>query len=232
MKLRNTAGIYYFQKKKYLAVDDFVNVDVANIISQEYLQKARDDIDNELNDDQCPLNSKAWYGQPKCEFVMVDCLPKMEALTGLKLYPCYTYMRVYGPGEELHWHQDRPSCEISVTVNLGQSGDFDWPIWYADPDDITVRMPVSLPTCSAMIYRGVEVPHWREKFNPPKADDWQVQLFMHYVNQHGPCAQFAYDRREKLFIEPVGTNLFGNKVQGVSETYKELGVRYEVVNNG
>ena len=230
MKLRNTAGIYYFQKKKYLAVDDFVDEDVAKIITEEYLEKAKQDTENELNDSQCPVNSKAWYGQPKCEYVMVDCLPKMEALTGLKLLPTYTYMRVYGPGEELHYHTDRPSCEISVTINLGQSSDFDWPIWYADPDDITVRMPVSVPPHSAMMYRGCEVPHWREKFEPPKEDDWQVQLFLHYVNRQGPCAQFAYDRREKLFIEPIGTSETYKELQSITDDDRQL--RFEVISDG
>ena len=121
-------------------------------------------------------------------------------------------MRVYGPGEELHYHSDRPSCEISVTINLGQSGKFDWPIWYADPDDLTVRMPVSVQPKEAMIYRGCDVPHWREKFNPPKTTDWQCQLFLHYVDRFGPFSNFAYDRREQLFIEPIGK----------SEYYKEL----------
>jgi hypothetical protein len=212
MKLRNSAGVYYFQKKKYLAVDDFVDADVAKIISDEYVKLAKEDTENKLNDSQCPINSKAWYGQPMCEYVMVDCLPKMEELTGLKLLPTYTYMRVYGPGEELHYHSDRPSCEISVTINLGQSGKFDWPIWYADPDDLTVRMPVSVQPKEAMIYRGCDVPHWREKFNPPKTTDWQCQLFLHYVDRFGPFQQFAYDRREQLFIEPIGK----------SEYYKEL----------
>ena len=50
MKLRNSAGIYYFQKKKYLAVDNFVDEDVAKIITEEYLEKARQDTENELND--------------------------------------------------------------------------------------------------------------------------------------------------------------------------------------
>jgi len=40
MKLRNSAGVYYFQKKKYLAVDDFVDADVAKIISDEYVKLA------------------------------------------------------------------------------------------------------------------------------------------------------------------------------------------------
>jgi hypothetical protein len=212
MNLRNSAAVYYFQKKKYLAVDDFVDEDVAKHIVDQYLPKAKADIENNLNDSQCPVNSKAFYGQPKCEYIMIDCLPKMEALTGLKLYPTYTYMRVYGPGEELHQHTDRPSCEISVTINLGQSGDFDWPIWYADPKDLTVRMPVSVQPRSAMIYRGCEVPHWREEFITPKAYDWQVQLFLHYVDRQGPYSHFAYDRKDKLFIEPIGT----------SEVYKTL----------
>ena len=111
MKIRESAAIHYFQKKKYLAVDEFVDEDVAKHIVDQYVALAKEDTENELNDSQCPINSKAWYAQPKCEYVMVDCLPKMEALTGLKLYPTYTYMRVYGPGEVLHQHQDRPSHE-------------------------------------------------------------------------------------------------------------------------
>ena len=226
MNLRNNAGVYYFQKKKYLAVDNFVDEDVAKHISDQYVTLAKADSENKLNDSQCPVNSKAWYGQPKCEYVMVDCLPKMEALTGLKLLPTYTYMRVYGPGEVLHQHQDRPSCEISVTINLGQSNDFDWPIWYADPKDLTVRMPVSVPPLSAMIYRGCEVPHWRDELVTPETTDWQCQLFLHYVDRAGPCSQFAYDRKDKLFIEPIGT----------SEVYKTLsnesndhGIRFDVI---
>lgn len=226
MDIRNNTAVYFFQKKKYLPVDNFIDSDVAKHITDQYVALAKMDTENKLNDEQCPKNSKAWYGQPKCEYIMVDCIPKMEDLTGLKLLPTYTYMRVYGPGEVLHQHQDRHSCEISVTINLGQSNDFDWPIWYADPDDLTVRMPVSLPQHSAMIYRGCDVPHWRDKLITPKADDWQCQLFLHYVDRSGPCSHLAYDRREKLFIEPIGT----------SEAYKNLafssndqGIRFDIV---
>tara|TARA_R110000751_G_scaffold254465_1_gene353943 strand:+ start:73 stop:768 length:696 start_codon:yes stop_codon:yes gene_type:complete len=215
MDIRNNAAVYHFQKKKYLPVDNFMDEAVAKHITDQYVALAKADTANKLRDDQCPVNSKAWYGQPKCEYVMVDCLPKVEELTGLKLFPTYTYMRVYGPGELLHQHQDRPSCEISVTINLGQSNDFDWPIWYADPEDLTIRMPVSVPPLSAMVYRGCEVPHWRDELITPETTDWQCQLFLHYVDRHGPCSQSAYDRREKLFIEPIGT----------SEVYKILQAR-------
>ena len=50
----------------------------------------------------------------------------MEEVTGLKLYPAYTYARIYKKGDELKRHKDRFSCEISTTMNLG--GD-DWPIY-------------------------------------------------------------------------------------------------------
>ena len=220
MDIRNSAAVHYFQRKGHLAVNNFVDEDVAKHITDQYVALAKADTENKLNDDQCPVNSKAFYGQPKCEYLMVDCLPKVEALTGLKLLPTYTYMRVYGPGEELHQHTDRPSCEISVTINLGQSSDFDWPIWYADPKDLTVRMPSSVPPLAAMLYRGCEVPHWREEFVTPNNDDWQVQVFLHYVDRQGPCAQFAYDRKDKLFIEPIGT----------SEVYQTLrSIKFDVV---
>ena len=43
----------------------------------------------------------------------------MEKTTGLKLYPAYTYGRVYKKGDILKRHKDRFSCEISTTMNLG-----------------------------------------------------------------------------------------------------------------
>ena len=63
------------------------------------------------------------------ETLMLKCLPEMEKATGLKLYPAYTYARIYKKGDILKRHKDRFSCEISTTMNLG--GD-DWPI-YLEP---------------------------------------------------------------------------------------------------
>jgi hypothetical protein len=37
----------------------------------------------------------------------------------VKLYPAYTYTRLYKKGDELKRHKDRFSCEISTTMNLG-----------------------------------------------------------------------------------------------------------------
>lgn len=45
-----------------------------------------------------------------------------------------------------------------------------------------------------MIYKGLEVPHWREPF----AGEQQLQLFLHYVRQDGPHASQRFDGRPHL----------------------------------
>ena len=50
----------------------------------------------------------------------------MEELTGKQLVPTYSYARIYKNGDELKRHKDRPSCEISTTINLGGEP---WPIF-------------------------------------------------------------------------------------------------------
>jgi hypothetical protein len=56
------------------------------------------------------------------ETLLVKTLPVMKERTGLDLIPTYSYARVYEKGSILKRHKDRPSCEISTTLNLG--GDF------------------------------------------------------------------------------------------------------------
>ena len=75
-------------------------------------------------------NTYSQYSNIAMETLMLKCQPEMEKVTGLKLYPAYTYARIYKKGDILKRHKDRFSCEISTTMNLG--GD-DWPI-YLEPD--------------------------------------------------------------------------------------------------
>jgi hypothetical protein len=49
-----------------------------------------------------------------------------------------------------------------------------------------------------MIYKGLEVPHWRE----PLAGERQLQVFLHYVRQDGPHAVHRYDGRTRLGAPP------------------------------
>jgi hypothetical protein len=55
-----------------------------------------------------------------------------------------------------------------------------------------IKMEVS----DAVLYRGCEKYHWRDEFK----GKWQAQVFLHYVDQDGPYADWKYDKREALGI--------------------------------
>jgi len=133
------------------------------------------------------LNTLIWLWKPYC------------------LYPAYTYARVYKKGDELKRHKDRFSCEISTTMNLG--GD-DWPIYLSpnenvgapDGKNITVAskakgVRVDLKPGDMLVYRGVELEHWRKKFKGKEC----VQVFLHYNNRKTPGAKDnMFDKRPHL----------------------------------
>jgi len=108
------------------------------------------------------------------ETLLLKCQPSMEKATGLKLYPAYTYARIYKKGDVLARHKDRYSCEISTTLNLG--GD-DWPI-YLDPtgNKGQAGVKIKLSPGDMLIYSGCDLEHWREPF---KGNN-HAQVFLHY----------------------------------------------------
>jgi hypothetical protein len=58
--------------------------------------------------------------------------PTIEAAVGEELIPTYSYARLYSNGDVLEKHSDRPACEISVTIQLGRSHHYAWPIYMGD----------------------------------------------------------------------------------------------------
>jgi hypothetical protein len=57
----------------------------------------------------------------------------------------------------------------------------------------------------AVLYRGCDKWHWRE---PYKEGKWQAQVFLHYVDQNGPHAEWKYDERESLGMSKNQTKHF------------------------
>ena len=118
------------------------------------------------------------------ESLLLQKLPLMEKETNLKLFPTYSYWRMYTWGSFLKKHKDRPSCEISVTVHIsGKSNNF--PI-FIDGEEIHTEPG------DGVIYKGIEVPHWRGTLR----EDFQCQVFLHYVNQNGPYKDYKYDLKQ------------------------------------
>lgn len=144
------------------------------------------------SNDKDPTTKFACYGDPLIETVLQVSLPLVSEVCGKELYPTYSYARIYQPGEELELHTDRPSCEISVTVNVASKGRPS-PIWMHYKDN----QPCSytLNPGDAVIYKGCEAKHWRDTF---KSDQLNVQFMLHYVNKNGPHADRIFDTRPNL----------------------------------
>ena len=108
-----------------------------------------------------------------------------------ELYPTYSYLRIYVKGAELEKHQDRPSCEVSATLPLSYDSPSIWPLYIEAGNKV---IGVELEPGDALIYKGIEVPHWREAFEGER----QVQVFLHYVKKHGDYSEFKFDKRPHL----------------------------------
>jgi hypothetical protein len=195
-----------FQTKGY--------VHIQNLVSEDQCEILKDALKNEIDvlgkyDKQCH-KSKFIKGSVTFDKLLIDMLPSIEEITGIKLLPTYAYARWYIPGEELKPHIDRESCEISVTLTLGFDGN-PWSIFIADPstDDAEKEIitldeekvgvknisEIKLNVGDAAIYKGLSMYHWREEY---KEGNWQAQVFLHYVDANGPYAEWKFDKKSSL----------------------------------
>ena len=197
-----------FKKNKYTVVRQVISKDLAAFIANYFCMKKQvyDTCRKEryispfetilglyeTEREQIP-DTYCSYADIAMETLMLKCQPQMEKITGLKLYPAYTYARIYKKGDELKRHKDRFSCEISTTMNLG--GD-DWPI-YLEPSGETGKkgIRVDLKQGDMLVYSGCELEHWRKKFKGKEC----VQVFLHYNNSKTPGAiDNMFDKRIHL----------------------------------
>tara|TARA_A100001391_G_scaffold63614_2_gene39573 strand:+ start:120 stop:779 length:660 start_codon:yes stop_codon:yes gene_type:complete len=209
-----------FKKNKYTVIRQAISKDLAAFIAnyfsmqkqvydtckrEKYFSPFENILGHYENKNEQIPDTYSHYSNIAMETLMLKCQPGMEKATGLKLYPAYTYARIYKKGDELKRHKDRFSCEISTTMNLG--GD-DWPIYLSpnenvgapDGKNITTSskakgIKVDLKQGDMLVYRGVELEHWREKFKGKEC----VQVFLHYNNRKTPGAkENMFDKRPHL----------------------------------
>ena len=189
---------------KYKVIKNAISYDLANFIFNYFLLKRdavkfmyKNNIHSESSilgtwkDKQIP-NTFSCYGDFVMDTLLMKVLPIMKQETGLDLIPTYSYARAYKKGDILKRHKDRPSCEISTTLNLG--GDL-WPI-FIDPtgsDNVideykNIHKPdapkgdkVVLEVGDMLVYNGCDLEHWREPFE----GDICGQVFLHYNHLNG-----------------------------------------------
>lgn len=148
-------------------------------------------------DDTFVRDTPSTYGDFRMEKLLGQLGPKMEFFTGLPLYPTYSFARVYKKGDVLKPHRDRPACEISMSLNLSQTPDEPWPLYLRDHDNNVFG--AKLKPGDALLYRGIELAHWREAFQGEK----MAQVFLHYVDRNGPCADQKFDGRAGLGLPGI-----------------------------
>ena len=191
-----------FQYKKYQVIKNAISYELANFIFNYFLLK-RDAVkflyENNItydtgllgtwSDKQIP-NTYSHYADHVMETLMMKVLPKMQQETGLQLVPTYSYARLYKKGDILKKHKDRPSCEISCTLNLG--GD-PWSIFIEDTE-------ILLKVGDMLVYSGCDLEHWREPFKGNICG----QVFLHYNHINGPFAEKnKFDGRPLLGIPKI-----------------------------
>ena len=209
-----------FRVKKYQVIKKAISYELANFIFNYFLLKrdavsfmyennihSQSSILGTWSDQQIP-NTYSCYGDFAMDTLMMKVLPKMQKETGLTLVPTYSYARIYKNGDILKRHKDRPSCEISTTINLG--GD-PWSIFIdgTGADSIidegkNIHKPdapkgteILLDIGDMLVYSGCDLEHWREPFEGQTCG----QVFLHYNNAYGPYAsKNMFDGRPKLGV--------------------------------
>ena len=106
------------------------------------------------------------------------------------IIPTYSYHRMYMEGAAMAHHSDRPSCQISLTINIGQT--HSWPIYVTSLKTKKYVEVIQEPG-DALVYLGCNVGHYRPKYK----GDWYSQLFIHYVLDNDMNAPHFFDNQNR-----------------------------------
>jgi len=205
----------YFQDNDYVVIRNFVDENTAFLFYRYVINKvkrvnfqlqyAKEDFrpewDGAFGDGQ--INRSYYcYGDVLMDTLLESGLTMMNDFTGLDLVPTYSYYRLYEHGDVLEKHIDRNSCEISTTLCLGYNTnnvekntypDYKWPMFVETKTGETVS--IDLNPGDMLIYKGCEIPHWREKYIGLN----HAQVFLHYNQKDGEFNNL-YDGRPILGI--------------------------------
>lgn len=191
-----------FSQNKYQVVRSAISYELSNFLFCYFLNKRQvaktlnkagwkniDGIFGSWNDKQV-INTYSNYSDIAMETLLIKLKPIMQEVTNLDLVETYSYARIYKKGDILKKHKDRPSCQISTTLNLG--GPL-WPIFLEDLNNNEKK--IIFGPGDMLIYRGCELQHWREEFDSNDC----AQVFLHYNDKNSDLKlQNKYDQRPHL----------------------------------
>ena len=154
----------------------------------QYMQGGQSEENKFMFGDSQVTNSFAYYSALCFEALSLQLQPLMEEITGKKLYPTYTYARIYYNGATMTIHKDRPSCQFSTTVNISIDEE-PWEIWF---ETLTgQKKAIKLWPGDLIVYKGDTLNHWRDAYQGQR----QTQAFLHYVDKNGNYRDYKWDHR-------------------------------------
>jgi hypothetical protein len=194
--------IEQLKQNNYLFVENFIDVKKAHILYEKFKEDINNNPNNFQKDSQCPKSFSVFNYKPFLE-LLVNKTSYISELIGEPVLPTYCYARLYQKGEVLEKHKDRPSCEISITLNLFK--DKDWDIFFTKPNG--EKTSLNMSAGQAALYLGCESEHWRDAFE----GDEYAQVFLHYVRSNGQNWQHCFDAPHQF------EGLFNQRMQSLFE---------------
>jgi len=178
-------------KSKFLIIKNILDkseITLLSTVAKTFIRSAP--LTKEFFDDvdaQYTGGSFRIYGHPVFDSLLLTKYKIFEEKIGKKLYPTYSYFRMYTKYQSLIKHKDRAHCEYTISINIDSSENKPWPIYIGDKS-------VSLEKGDGVVYMGEKTQHWRE----PLKQDYSSQVFLHYVDADGPKKNLVLDKRKVL----------------------------------
>lgn len=195
----NSAKI--FETHGCVLVRNFMDEMTTSVVSQYFENRIRRGEWVENFEGETLVSKYFYYADPLIEVILQQSKQVVGEIVDKDILPTYSYSRIYQPGDELKPHTDRPSCEISVTVNVASNGE-DSPIYMRYKDNSPEKY--ILNPGDAVVYKGCDVVHWRE---PLRHGQLNVQFMLHYVDKSGPNAVFEKDNRPAYGFDSITRSL-------------------------
>lgn len=182
-------------KQDYIVINNAIPADLCRFISTEFrmfetmFNIMRPNFQNDgIN------NAFAEYCLPFMEALSLYLQPTVENLLDKKLYPSYSYGRIYKTGSELPKHVDRRSSEYTLSCCL-EKDPVDWALCFENYNKEVFN--VDLNEGDVVLYQGRKYLHWRD--GPFKGKE-QVQAFIQYVDANGDSADLKWDGKPAMSL--------------------------------
>jgi hypothetical protein len=191
-----------------LFIENFLPNQVLNILHSYCIMKYSNKTNFEVDSQTSSLISE--HSDPLMETILDLTTPVVEQNVGKKLFPTYSFLRIYDKNSDLPIHKDRPSCEYTVALCLGADpAEKPYEIFVGEVDETSdykyfdsegnfnrykINYKYPMKPNNALIFKGMDNIHWREICG----HDHFITVFLHYVDQEGEFKEYKYDKRNML----------------------------------